>query len=996
MEYTEKQQKAIGTRGKSVLVSAAAGSGKTSVLTARIVSLISEGADIRNMLIATFTNAAAGEMKTRIARALLRAGDDKRIREQSELVMNANIGTFHSLCSRIIRENYNILGISHSYKILSDRETQNLRAESMDELLDDLYEFQDDDFLRILERYANRGADEAVQKMVLKLYDFAMAKPDPGSWLSAAAGKTYEEYCELAGGNTPEIRDEYDHTMTDVRVLTRMAQDFGDIFAAKKAEKNAFDYDDLLHMALRALEERSYNFDYIFVDEFQDTNPVQEEIIRRLAREDNLFMVGDIKQSIYKFNLADPEIFLKKAVEFKNPLFEGELLCMNENFRSASQVVDAVNQIMCRVMSPDLGEIEYTPDEMLICKNGDEGAVQALVCETGRGAEKSAGEAAAVADAILSVIGKKIRINGKEREIRYGDIALLVRARNDFTEAVKKVFYSRNIPLMFDLEEKKELPELDLFVNVLRIIENPAQDVPLLSVLRSFAGGFDENELAAVRLYKQEGPFWAAAEEYVKNQTDGLAQKLRRFFGKIASLKIFAAGESFADFISKTADAFEFDDYMLCISGDKREAFKKLVGLCAELGEARGGSLYLVNRALLETRKRDGCYVKTKPAGGGDAVRLMTMHHSKGLEFPVVFLCSLHKQFNMRDLFSNAQIVIHSQMGVLPNYVDPEKCVCRSTAARNAAIARLKAEYKSEELRILYVAMTRAKNMLYLCGCVPDELKAFEKWNEYASGSKQFLEANCMLDWVMGALPPHIPVARITPGEQTFAEKPALNIEKLNGELLAGGTPEKEIVALPARIKVPAKLSVSEIKKQESPLRISIRAVKNENEITGAKLGTLVHAVMEHIDFKGDNALAAAERLFSREIITQAERDAIQKNAGMIDAFFTTSLAQRIRQSGKVIKEMPFNVLLPANEVGYESALKVTVQGVLDLAFMEEGEWVLVDYKTDRIDGNDPGELQKMYRKQLSLYAGALEKITGIPVKQRYLCFLRNNLQIKV
>ena len=996
MEYTDKQLKAIGTRGKSVLVSAAAGSGKTSVLTERIVSLIREGADIRNMLIATFTNAAAGEMKTRIARTLLKAGDEKRMREQSELVMSANIGTFHSLCSRIIRENYNILGISHSYKILSDRETQNLRVQSMDEMLDELYESQDADFLRIVERYANRGADEAAAKMVLKLYDFSMAKPDPRDWLDAAAGKSYSDYCMLAGGDTPGVREEYDHTMMDVQVLTRMAKDFGDLFAAKKAEKNAFDYDDLLHMALRVLRERSYSFDYIFVDEFQDTNPVQEEIIRRIAREDNLFMVGDIKQSIYKFNLADPDIFLKKAADFKSPDFEGELLCMNENFRSASPVVDTVNKIMEKVMSPGLGEIEYTQDEMLICKSGDEGGVRALICESGKGMDKSIGEAAMAADAILGLVGKTLRINGEEREIRFGDIALLVRARNDFAEAVKKVFYSRNIPLVFDLEEKKDIPELDLFVNVLRIIENSAQDVPLLSVLRSFAGGFDENELAAVRLFHQDGPFYRAAKEYAKHKNDGLAKKLELFYEKIAVLKTCAAGENFAEFIRRTAEAFDFDAYMLCISGDKREAFRKLTDLCAQLGEARDGSLYLVNRALMDTRKRDGCYVKTKPAGGGDAVRLMTMHHSKGLEFPVVFLCSLHKQFNMRDLFSNAQIIIHSQMGVLPNYVDPEKCVSRSTAARNAAISKLKAEYKSEELRILYVAMTRAKNMLFLCGCVPDAQKAFEKWDAYTSGKKDYLESNCMLDWVMGALPSEVPVSRESPEDQALTEKPAVDFEKLNGELLAGGNLEKKIIALPPRVKVPAKLSVSEIKKRESPLRQGIRAVKDESEITGAKLGTLVHAVMEHIDFAQDNAADAAERLFSREIITSAERDAILKNARMIDAFFETALARRIRNSVQVIKEMPFNVLVSANEVGYESSLSVTVQGVLDLAFIEDGAWVLVDYKTDRVDGYDPGEIQNMYQKQLSLYANALTKITGIRVKQRYLCFLRNNLQIEV
>ena len=285
--------------------------------------------------------------------------------------------------------------------------------------------------------------------------------------------------------------------------------------------------------------------------------------------------------------------------------------------------------------------------------------------------------------------------------------------------------------------------------------------------------------------------------------------------------------------------------------------------------------------------------------------------------------------------------------------------------------------------------------MLVLCGCVPDAQKAFEKWNGYTSGNKEFLESNCMLDWVMGALPGNVQVTCVTPEDQTLAKKPALDIQKLNMELLAGGNPEKKIIALPRRFKVPAKLSVSEIKKQESPMHGSIRAVKDENEITGAKLGTLVHAVMEHISFADDNAAAAAGRLFNREIITEAERDAIRKNAEMIDAFFTTGLAKRIRQSVKVIKEMPFNVLVRANEVGYEGDLPVTVQGVLDLAFMEEGAWVLVDYKTDQVRG-DPGEIQKMYQKQLSLYADALTKITGVSVKQRYLCFLRNNLQIEV
>jgi ATP-dependent helicase/nuclease subunit A len=992
MTYTEKQKKAVEISGQSVLVSAAAGSGKTSVLTGRIVSLISKGADIRRMLVTTFTNAAAGEMKARIARALLRHAEDKRMRDQADLVSGAAIGTFHSLCSRIIRENYDLLGISRGFRILDEKETQVLCAESMEEMLEELYEAGEADFLRVVMRYTKRGRDEDIARIVLKLHNFSRSKPDPAGWLSFAETIPYETYCRQAGGDSPQIREEYAHTQPDVACMIRITNRFKEIYAAKKAEKNGADYDDLLHMALRVLRERPYDFDYIFVDEYQDTNPVQEAVIRCIAREDNLFMVGDIKQSIYKFTLADPEIFLKKAAEFKDAALAGELLCMNENFRSARQVVDAVNGIMEKVMSPGLGEIEYTPEERLICKTDSQGNVEALICEAGGAEEKNFREACMIADKIQEMTADP----APENRVRYGDIALLVRSRSAFSDAVKKVFGSRGIPLVFDMEEKKDIPELDLFVNILRMVENPLQDVPLLSVLRTFV--LDENELAAVRLSGFGMPYFEAAGAYAQTHGDAAAQKLRGFFEKIEYLKVCESALPFRDFLEKTSEAFDFRAFMLCASGGKGEAFEALKELILSLAGAREGSLYLVVRALLDLKKREGSYVKIKPAAGKDAVRLMTMHHSKGLEFPVVFLCNLHRRFNMRDLFSNEQILVHSEMGVLPNFVDTEKCVFRPTAAREAAAARLKAEYKSESLRVLYVAMTRAREKLFLCGCVPDAEKAFAGWAEYAAGEKEYAQANCMLDWVMGALPQTVRVSVPEIAAGAADGRRALDLEDLNHALkkeYEQKGPPKEIIFLPRRLKVPAKLSVSEIKKKTEPLRVGVRPVRDESEITGAKLGTLVHAVMEHIGFEADTAQKAAARLFEREIITSAEREAIEKNAGMIDAFFETDLAGRIRSSKKIIKEMPFNVRVPARRVGYESDLFVTVQGVLDLAFKEGDAWVLVDYKTDWVRG-DVQEYKKIYENQLSLYADALFAVTGVPVGERWLCFLRGNIQTRV
>lgn len=983
MDFTEKQQHAIGARGKSVLVSAAAGSGKTSVLTSRIVDLIVQGADIRRMLVATFTNAAAGEMKTRITRALAQKDKDSRIREQADFVYGAGIGTFHSICSRIIRENYNLIGVSPAFKILSDRETQRLRQAAMDDVLDSFYAEQDAGFLRLVDRYVRRGNDSGIADMVFCLHAFVYAKPDPLGWLDFAEKIPYEEYAKHAGADNETVRDEYNHTMPDVQAIVRATRAFGESFAAKKREKNSMDYADLLHGALQVLRQRSYDYDYVFVDEYQDTNPVQEQIIRLLSREDNLFMVGDIKQSIYKFNLADPEIILKKAKEFRHPDFGGELVCMNENFRCSAPIIEAVNGIMERVMSPELGEIEYTPDERLICKKNGTGEVQVLLC-TEAGEDKNIGEASMIADKICGLVA--------DGTVRWSDIALLVRSRSEFMEAVWSVFQNRNIPLVFDTDEKRNIPELDLFVNILRVIENPRQDIALISALRSYAGALDENDLAAIRLLQKKGPFYLAAERYAEEMEDATARKLNAFFSKTAYLRVCAVAEDFDDFLHIIADTFAFPDYMRCIGGNKGGAFDALLQQCSELGG--NGSLHEVISALEQIKRRDGSYVKTRPLSGADAVRLMTMHHAKGLEFPVVFLCNLQRQFVMRELYSNVPVVVHSDMGILPNYVDEEKCVRRSTAAREAAVSRLKSEYKSEDLRILYVAMTRAQNSLYLCGSVNNSIKAAEKWNEYMSGKKAYSGANCMLDWVMGALPQHVEVV-FSESKQMLQRKSAPDMDALRRELLSVDLPPREIFALPKAEKVPAKLSVSEIKKQDRPMRVGVRAVTDENRITGAKLGTLVHAVMERMEFKNDTALQTADMLFEREIISPAEREAIIQNAGMVDAFFKTELAGRIRRSEKVIREMPFNLLVAADTLGYSGKALVSVQGVLDLAFMENGNWVLVDYKTDHI-GKDVESFKQMYCKQLSLYAEALEKITGIPVAERYLCFLRANLQVKV
>lgn len=1111
MRLTDKQARAIKTQTKSVLVSAAAGSGKTSVLAKRVARLVEGGADIRTMLVMTFTNAAAAEMRQRIARELreeaLRQGE-KRLYEQAEFVAVSDISTFHSFCGKVVRKNYAILGLSPTVRIMDAGEMNRMKTQTARELFDGLYEEEDGDFLRLVQRYTRRGDDRQLMEYLFRIYDHIMSKPEPFAWAERSEHKNNEEYiarlkaqydgnimehllrakrlmdasATLSGSKYPQqlaqdeacatllgeaysyardngvaalrknsvgmkipsitkglgdeckkriqdlyaqarkelkqalAGDDYEnfhvtagtelaHTQQDVCAMLALVRQFHEYYAECKSELNVLDYSDMEHFALRAFEDEEVRrmyadlYQYIFVDEYQDTNPVQESIIKAVSGDGNLFMVGDIKQSIYKFRLADPLIFKEKSQEFRAQAEGGELILMNDNFRSKSGVIDAVNGIMECVMCETLGEIRYDEGERLVGSARGGKTEILLACEADDGEDETRSRHAVEAEMIARSIERELagevtdKKTGAMRKAAFGDFAVLVRSRSDMIYLLKAELDRRGIPCSIDVEQARELKEIELFVNILRLVDNRRQDIPLLSVMRSFIGGMNEEEFARIRIGadRDKEPFYESAQMYAAEKEDTLARKLRSFYEKLDYLKTCAQSLAMPEFLSLVATEFDFETYLACVpDGEmKRTAFSQFLGMAAQLCAAQGNSLYLLLRALHETKKRDGAYVKAAmAAGGADCVHITTIHSSKGLEYPIVYVANLERRLTVQD-FKN-RMLIHSDYGLMMQYIDEQSLVRRSTIELELAKKQIRREYLSEELRVLYVAMTRAREKLFLAGSVGNLEKARHEWAMmHDMGSYE--DAKSMLDWIMAAnAGGQIPVRFAGDEEAGEKEKTTFDFDEYCNKM-AKVEDRAELLSAARQPDIPAKVSVSAVKQSNAAniRRFLIPDLQpDDEEITGARLGTLVHSMMERVVLTGQDVREAALEMEARKLLTGQEREAVLAHTEWIEGFLKTSLYERIKTAGRVLKEQPFNLEVKAQSIGYEGEGSMMVQGILDLAFLED-KWVLVDYKTDRVTHNTVEQAAQGYAVQLELYARALEEITGIPVKEKYLYFLR-------
>jgi len=1166
MNFTKEQQRVIDIRDTNVLVSAAAGSGKTAVIVRRVIErVIKDRIDISSLLIVTFTRAAAEEMKGRIRDAfeerLEASGDDPvlsaHLKRQLSLIYDAPIMTIDSFCLDVIRNNFNVLNIDPAFRVADEGELKMLKDDVMEELLERHYkEGEDSDFYGFLERFSVKKDDQDVTDAIDCLERFAQSRPDPEGFLRKAyecyeikdedelnenpvvkeaidrTGRTLltckralERAMDIAGmpsgpsayletltgdlelvdmllskknykdllsaflnlsfsklsqgkseGEDPALRkkakdlrdsfkknmenlkkryfsadtgsllEEFAELSKDAAVLSNLTKEYMRDLSEAKRKRNIVDFSDIEHMALRMLKEEAVrdrykkSFAEIIVDEYQDSNRLQEEIFTGISNGKNYFCVGDVKQSIYSFRDACPALFMEKFSGYKRE--GGTLLLLAKNFRSRNSVIDAVNGLFKNIMHASSGSVEYDRDQFLnfggLYKSdtGDDSAEYILAWDrSGENSDKDELEAALVAKRIEELVGRadiEDKKTGQVRKCGYGDIVILMRALKGRDEKFMNVLIKKGIPVSLDSSTGYLMTdEIRDIINLLFCIDNPIRDIPLAGVCLSVFGGFDESKLALIRALLPERDLFFALEEAAKDGTDideDVRKKAKVFLEKLKRYRRLSSFLPIHELLSVIINDHGYDNYVRALSeGQMRlDNLNMLLLRASEFEKTSFKGLFRFIR-YIEYIKKYEISLNSKGPGsaGADAVRIMSIHHSKGLEFPVVFLCGCHRSFNRRDL--KQRLLIDDELGAGMDLIDINKRLKRRTFAKSVISDRKNEAIFGEELRVLYVAMTRAEQKIIMTGLAKkapeegetascstklpasfEEADSFGELVEYALDIDEGLGA-CIKRYEVGETDlvlDDLEEKRDLQFERSDLIKRAENADPCEVEELRGFLSRR--YPFEAQKPAPGKLSVSELKHEAmeergvellsaieektdfEPRFITGLKEKPGGPVRGALRGTAYHTAFEHLDpGRVKDPESAGEYLD----LLKAEGRLTEDEAGMIDPgdilkFAKSSLGDRMSRAlreGKLYREQPFVILLKASEISdlYSDEEDVMVQGVIDACFEEEGGLVIVDYKTDRVKTGK--ELVDRYKTQLYYYAKAMTQLTGRKVLEKIL-----------
>ena len=937
MNWTKEQKQAIENKNANILVAAAAGSGKTTVLVSRIINkVIVDNVDIDKLLVVTFTNAAASEMKERLLNKLYEKIDkdpnSKNLQRQINLINRAHISTIHSFCLDVIRNNFFELGISANFRVGDETEIEIMKEEAIEKVFEDNYESENEDFQLLLNMYTSYKDDKPLKDIILKMYDFIASIPFPEKWLDDAikdydvkekdfsdtkwgkiiidytkstiegylknleqAKKTLEgnqnlidfyenikkeivfyqtidysswdkifyqinskekndwprkskldEYEKELKEEAKKIRDSVkndfekkllklysyssDDAILDITsmkkiliIIQKLLSEFKTEFTARKREKNVVDFSDIEHLALKLLINedgtkteiaKKYDFEEIMCDEYQDSNLVQEQILKSVSNGHNIFMVGDVKQSIYRFREARPDLFLNKYEMYKpangteKELKDDTKILLYKNFRSRENVVDFVNTVFQSIMSKELGEIDYTKNEYLnfaasfdepkidcrteiyvietenqeieeytsknislensiepfskiakVQENTAEENVKEKIDENTKAIiekntkekndentkamiEKNTKEKIdeeienddeiAVDKAVLEarLIAKKIR-ELNQQGIEYKDIAILLRSPSVTAPVYEKELTEEGIPIFTDTsEDYLSSIEIDTIMSLLKIIDNPLQDIPLVTVMRSVIGGFSDNELIEIRLHKNVGAYYYAVKSVLEDKEESeLKWKVQEFAQLIDGFRRIEKELPLDEFIWKIYSETGYYHYVrLMPNGKLRQAnLRKLFEKAKEYEKIsfKGIFNFITFIEKVASKKSSG-FTEAKIIGENDnVVRIMSIHKSKGLEFPICIIGNAGKRFNLKDM--QDKIIYDQDVGIGVNFIDKKALIEYPTLTKQAINLKARKEMISEEMRVLYVALTRAKEKLIIVGCDKKAKENIEK-----------------------------------------------------------------------------------------------------------------------------------------------------------------------------------------------------------------------------------------------------------------------------
>lgn len=934
---------------------------------------------------------------------------------------------------------------------------------------------------------ANRDSWSALYN-AMQTWSFSRAKQVKGEHFDKELTEKAQKLRDKAKKKIQDIKEELflrkpegflrdmDQMRPLIQTLVHLVTAFSERFEKAKREKGLVDYADLEHYCLAILTgEISSNgvflpseaalayrnhFNEVFVDEYQDVNMVQETILRLVAKEDeingNLFMVGDVKQSIYRFRLAEPNLFLGKYNRFRQDgNGTGLRIDLARNFRSRKEVLEGTNYLFKQIMGVRVGEIEYDeaaelrpgapypedepfPIELLLINQNNDGkelAPEAAETETETvpsefdevDLEKSQLEARVMASKIKQLIANETKVYNPKtasyRPVMYRDMVILLRSMTWAPQIIEE-FKQQGIPIYANLSSGYfEATEVAIMMSLLRVIDNPFQDIPLASVLRSPIVGLNEEELAQIRLHNK-GTFWESLKRFCQStpteKNEQVYEKVRHFYDNLDEWRSMARQGSLSELIWQLYRDTQFYDFVGGLPGGKqRQAnLRALYDRARQYEQTSFRGLFRFLRFVERMIERGDDLGAARALGEQeDVVRIMTIHSSKGLEFPVVFIAGLSRNFNMSDI--RKPYMLDKEYGIAAKYVNIEKRISYPSLPQIAFKRRKKMEMLAEEMRVLYVALTRAKEKLYLIGTLKDADKKIEQWNDVTANTDWLLKdyeraaAGCYMDWIGPALIRHQDSQEFRKSDNTLipteitchpsawkmtvmsAEevKSQEIIKNMETDTILERVEKKEIIpkTSPFGEEIKSRLtweysfanasthrskqSVSEMKRQRemsdeqsgtellSKFKKSITKrpkFMQEKSLSPAERGTALHMVMQHVDLIRpvtlENIEAQVERMVTDELLTVEQAEAI--NTQLIVEFFESDLGKRIMNAKVVNREIPFTLSLPASEVypaWKDEDESVFVQGIIDCVFEDENGLVLIDFKSDGISDRYKG-----------------------------------------
>lgn len=1139
VNWTEKQKETIENRNNNILVSAAAGSGKTAVLIERIKQLIIvDEISIDRILVVTFTKAAASEMKEKLLAALNKAClsyPEKvgLLRTQLDRIGEANISTFHSFALDVIRKYFHVIQLDPGFKVCDEAESRIMKSEGMDYVFDKLFEEGDTGFLQYVDSYAGSKNETQLKANIIGLYEKLRSIPESLHWLKDAVEQTnlppdaflkspaighlmghlidktkesrelfnearskLEEYglerqaekcsleiksvdeiieslkrgdldgcgrliCQFKGetirgskgqeeeygeikdivkgyrdrakGILKELKEKFfsipwmtcledvGRTYESGTALYHILLEFDGVYSQIKRDKGLLDFGDIEHFAIEILDDplvsREYQnkFQYIFIDEYQDSNILQERIIESIKRANNVFMVGDIKQSIYKFRLAEPEIFHEKYRSYKlDQTSDSITIDLNRNFRSKPPVIEAVNGIFSQLMEYNeeaalKGEtppstVAAGPVELVVVDGSVGGGCQADIEDGLEELKLVELEALAAADVIREHLNKPIfdSKRGDFRPLRKKDIVILMHGVKGKASTFYKILVDAGIDCYVDDHAGYfDTIEITQFLDLLKVVDNFNRDVPLIGVLHSPFFNFTVDDFVEIRNQCPGRSFHEAMISYkAVGKIPQLVEKVKDAIDKITGWKRASKYLPIHEFVWTLMVESGFYTYMGGFpGGDLRQANLRIfVDRARKFRDTGDGSIYSFIRYINTLAEKDIETEQAKVVGeNDDVVRVMTIHKSKGLEFPMVIVASLGNKLIFDKIERSG--VMHKEIGIGLTRMDADGRWYRNTLIQHVIAAKKKREELEEAVRVLYVAFTRAMDHLILLGTV----KNWEKEKiKFEAGLKA--ESN-----YLGMIFPHLAKGCVNltiksrSDLSTSTKEKSNRIEILNTRLknpcgamvkTDGDDGLESVIGQrlsyfyphTSDLMIKSKYSVSEIVAPKGEVD-AIRKpafLSGEHTLSSTEFGDAIHIVMEHIDTTRYHVKEYLsnylDSLVNRELLTSTERLAV--NSGAVSEFAQCQLGRRLGNAKNIHREEPFNFMYDFN------GKQVMIQGIVDCWFEEAGKIILIDYKT----GAGKTTMIGMYEEQLKLYRIGLEAILNQPVTEAYLYFFGDGL----